>query len=440
MTSFDSILAREPDHIGALINRGNALIKLKRPTEALVNYDKAVALEPDNPAAISARGLALTMMNRYEEALPLHRRALLIKPDLVMAHINLGNSLVGLVRMREAIESYDQAIALEPDNAEAHFNASITRLCLGDFADGWKQYEWRWKKKDVARDAPNFPQPIWRGEADVRGKIMLLLGEQGFGDTLQLMRYAPVVADLGAKVIVGVHRPLMLLAATVPGVSMVMGYGDALPDFDLYCPLLSLPLAFGTDLATIPANVPYVWPHPERLAAWRGRVPDNGRLRIGLCWAGNPSHLNDRNRSMPLDKLADIFSTPGLDFVSVQKEVSDAHAAILRDHNVLQLGRDFADFSDTAAVMAMLDLIVTVDTSIAHLAGAMGKAVALLLPFSPDWRWLLHRTDSPWYPTMRLFRQTSIGDWDGLIGRLRQELVGVARRPATPRQGATACG
>jgi tetratricopeptide (TPR) repeat protein len=430
VSRFDRILAREPDHVGALINRGNAFVKLKRPTDALANYDKAAALDPDNAAAISARGVALTLLDRYEEALPLHDRALALNPELVAAHINRGNALVGLTRMREAIACYDKATALEPDNAEAHFNASITRLCAGDLSEGWKQYEYRWKKKDIAAQRPDFPQPIWRGDKDLHGKTVVLLGEQGFGDTIQFMRYAPMVAELGAKVILGVQPPLTVLATTLPGVSTVLAYGDALPEFDCYCPLLSLPLAFKTELATIPANTPYLWPHPERVAAWRNRLPDNGRLRVGLCWAGNPAHLNDRNRSMPLVRLAEIVSMPGLDFVSVQKEVSEAHAAMLRDHNVPQLGGEFADFADTAAVVAMLDLVVTVDTSVAHIAGAMGKAVALLLPFSPDWRWLLHRTDSPWYPSMRLFRQTAIGDWNGPLDRLRAELAAVAHRPA----------
>ena len=204
----------------------------------------------------------------------------------------------------------------------------------------------------------------------------------------------------------------------------MLGDGEVLPDFDLYCPILSLPTAFATELATIPANMPYIRPYEERLAKWRGRLPANGRLRVGLCWAGNSAHLNDRNRSMPLDRLATVLSVPGIDFFSVQKEVSEAQAAILDDNGVVQLGQEFSDFADTAAVVAMLDLIIAVDTSVAHLAGAMGKAVALLVPFSPDFRWLLDRTDSPWYPTMRLFRQSAIGDWDTPLARLREELAG----------------
>jgi ADP-heptose:LPS heptosyltransferase len=230
-------------------------------------------------------------------------------------------------------------------------------------------------------------------------------------------------------VILGVQSPLKAVAATVPGVSAVFGEGEPVPQIDFYCPLLSLPLAFKTGLATVPANVPYLRPHEERVARWRDRLPATGRLRVGVCWAGSPTHLNDRNRSIPFERFAKILSVSNLDFISVQKEVSEPQAAILREHGVTSLGQEFADFADTAAVVAMLDILISVDTSVAHLAGAMGKAVAVLLPFSPDFRWLLDRTDSPWYPTMRLFRQAAIGDWDGPIERLHYELMGVARRP-----------
>jgi ADP-heptose:LPS heptosyltransferase len=242
-----------------------------------------------------------------------------------------------------------------------------------------------------------------------------------------------LVADLGAQVIVQVQAPLLRLIETMSGVSLVLAQGDPLPDFDFHCPLMSLPLAFGTELATVPAEIPYLRPYQERLDKWRPRLPDNGRLRIGLCWAGSKGHMNDRSRSIPLEHFAKLLSVPSLDFISVQKDVSDADAAMLREHGVAQLGQDFADFCDTAAVAAMLDLVITVDTSVAHLAGAMGKAVALLVAFSPDWRWMLNRTDSPWYPTVRLFRQNAIGDWNGALGRLRHELTDLACRPMRPR-------
>jgi hypothetical protein len=268
---------------------------------------------------------------------------------------------------------------------------------------------------------------MWRGE-DIAGKRIVLNAEQGMGDVIQFARYAPLVASRGAEVILAVPRALKALTATVPRVSLVVANGDALPDFDLYCPLMSLPLVFGTELETVPADVPYMWPFADRLAAWRPRLPDSGRVRVGVCWAGNPDFGNDRHRSIALERFARLFSVPGIDFVSLQKDVTPAEAVLLEHHGILQLGQQFADYADTAAVLAMLDLVVAVDTSVAHLAGAMGKATALLVPFSPDWRWLLDRADSPWYPTMRIFRQRAIGDWDELIERLRRELAEVARR------------
>ena len=222
------------------------------------------------------------------------------------------------------------------------------------------------------------------------------------------------------------------VAATVPGVALVLGDSEPLPQVDFHCLLLSLPLAFQPSSRPMPANIPYLRAPDERLSNWRGRMPSNGRLRVGICWAGSASHLNDRNRSIALDRFATLLSVPGLDFVSVQKEISAPQAEFLRALGVVQLGQEFTDLADTAAVLAMLDLLISVDTSVAHLAGAMGKTVALLLPFAPDFRWLLDRTDSPWYPTMRLYRQPAIGDWETPLHRLRQELAAVASRPAKP--------
>ena len=269
---------------------------------------------------------------------------------------------------------------------------------------------------------------MWRGEKNLQNKIILLVAEQGLGDTIQFARYAPMVAALGAKVLLGVRPSLTALMATVPGVSQVYGGGEVLPEFDLYCPLLSLPLAFETELATIPSQVPYIWPPEDRIAKWRERLPQNGRLRIGICWAGIAGHQNNRRRSIPIERFGTILSVPGIDFVNLQKEVSEAEAAILSEHGVNQFGQEFADFADTAAIVSMLDLVISVDTSVAHLAGAMAKAVALLVPFSPDFRWMLNRTDSPWYPTMRLFRQSAIGDWETPVNRLCAELEAVAAR------------
>ena len=468
LASYDAALAIAPDRVDIEVNRGTALLDLERHDEALASFDKVLARDPQNVTALVNRGNAFikrqALRRRARQlrqgagdrsrpgrgadrsrrracrngplrgsACRARARACAFEPHVVAAHVNRGNALLKLTRMEEALASYAEALALEPEHADANFNAAMTRLCNGDFRNGWPQYEYRWKTKNFQSRRLGYPQPLWRGERDLRGKTVFLIAEQGLGDTINFVRYAPLVAELGAKVILDVQHPLKALAVTVPGVAQVFSDGEPLPQFDLYCPLLSLPLAFETELATIPANIPYVRPLEERLTEWRGRMPDRGRLRVGLCWAGSSMHSNDRNRSIALDRFASILSIPGLDFISVQKDVSETEAAVLREHGVVQLGQQFADFADTAAVVAMLDLLVSVDTSIAHLAGAMGKAVALLLPFSPDFRWLLHRSDSPWYPTARLFRQSKIGDWDGPLEQVHTELADLARRPPRVR-------
>jgi tetratricopeptide (TPR) repeat protein len=427
LACFDAVIAREPSNILALICRGNACIKDKRFDDALTCYEQALALDPDNPSALTDRGVALALLDRFEEAITSHEQALRIGPHIISAHVNRGNAMLKLSRLQEALEAYTEALAREPVNPDANFNAALTRLCLGDYGEGWKQYEHRWRTKHFAGCRPDYPQPMWRGE-DIAGKRIVLNSEQGLGDVIQFVRYAPLVAARGAEVILAVPRALAMLVATVPGISRVVANGDSLPDFDLFCPMMSLPLVFGTELETVPANVPYLQPFEDRLAAWQPRLPDNGRVRVGVCWAGNPDFGNDRNRSISLESFAALFGVPGIDFVSLQKDVSPAQVALLDQHGVLRLGEQFGDFADTAAVVAMLDVVIAVDTSVVHLAGAMGKVTALLIPFSPDWRWLLNRSDSPWYPTLRIFRQPAIGDWESPLARLRSELEDITRR------------
>ena len=349
LSVFDKTIAREPDNVAALANRGKAFIKSRHYARALDDYDRALALKPDQSGVLSDRGAALAEMNRFDEALACYEQALRVEPNMVAARVNRGNAFLKQARMDQALASYAEALALEPDNVDANFNAAVARLCMGDYRGGWKQYEYRWKRNDLAAQCGSYSQPIWDGEQDLNGKTVLLHAEQGLGDTIQFVRYAPLAAARGAKVLLAVQPPLKMLMCTVPGVSGVFTDGEILPDFDLRCPLLSLPLAFGTELATVPGNIPYLRPFEERLVKWRQRMPANGRLRVGICWAGNGVHLNDRNRSISLERFVNLVSVPNLDFFSVQKEVSEAQAALLRDFGVVQLGQDFADFADTAA-------------------------------------------------------------------------------------------
>jgi tetratricopeptide (TPR) repeat protein len=443
LASYDRAIALAPNLSAAHHNRGSMLAELGRNEEALASFERALSLAPttaDRIEALANRGQVLIRLDRPEAVLANYDALLALAPDragvaasdIAEAHVNRGNAFVALNRMEEALTCFTAAAALSPRHAAANFNEGLTRLCLGDFRGGWKKYEHRWEIEQYKATRPDYPRPLWHGESDIGRKTILLCAEQGMGDVLQFVRYAPLVAALGAKVLLGVHPPLTRLLESVSGVSQVIPDGGTLPDFDLYCPLLSLPLALGTELATIPAKVPYVRADEARVAKWRDRLPSNGRLRIGLCWAGTSKHINNRNRSIPLSQFVKLLAIPGLDFVCLQKEIAETDASILRDHGVVQFGEELEDFSDTAAVMTMLDLVITVDTAVAHLAGAMGKATAVLIPFAPDFRWLRERTDSPWYPTLRLFRQSVIGDWHTPLDRLHQELGAVAARQARP--------
>jgi tetratricopeptide (TPR) repeat protein len=427
LACFEDALANCAGYQHALKNRAVSLKSLQRHDAALAAFAAVLAARPDDTDTLNECGGLLSRLGCPDAALDCYDKALAIAPDVVELHINKGSTLAAASRFAEALASFSAAAALAPQRGEAHYKASLIRLRLGDFKNGWRDYEWRWQTERAPK-VRRVDAPLWRGEQPLQGKTILLQGEQGFGDTIQFIRYATRVAALGATVIVDVPSALKEIAASVPGVTSVVDDGEPVPPVDCYCPLLSLPLAFQTEIETIPANIPYIRSSEERVAKWRDRLPQNGRLRIGLCWAGSNAHLNDHNRSIALDRFAQIFSLPNLDFISVQREVDAARGAILQRHHVVQLGQDFQDFADTAAVVAQLDLLISVDTSVAHLAGAMGKAVALLLPFPAEWRWLLDRTDSPWYPTMRLFRQTATGDWHGPFERLYQELGAVASR------------
>ena len=433
LAQSEQALAFRSDHINALVDRAGALKRLKRHEDALAAYEHVLAQRPDHLGALNECGGLNVRLGRADAALACYARALAIAPRTVELHVNKGTALVALNRFEEALASFAAAAVIDPERAEAHYNAGLVRLRLGQFAAGWKNYEWRWRKADWAARRRDFSEPLWLGETPIEGRTILLHAEQGFGDTLQFVRYVPLVARRGANVILECPVELTRLLQDIKGIARIVARGDALPSFDLHCPLFSLPLAFGTTLETIPSAVPYIKASEPLLRKWATRLPGIARPRVGLVWSGSAAHLNDHNRSIPLRDLVPILRLDGLHFMSLQREVDAADAAVAREYGVTSLGHEFQDFSDTAAVVAMLDLVIAVDTSVAHLAGAMGKAVALLLPFSADWRWLLDRTDSPWYPTMRLFRQTAIGDWDGVIGRVRQELGDVARRSGKAR-------
>ena len=407
----------------ALLNYGNVLKSLGRFEEALVALDKALVIKPDYAEAFNDRGKTLLKLNCLEEALASAEKALAIRPDYAEALNNRGNILQYLNCREEALNSYKSALAIDPNYPTAHWNESVLRLLLGDFRAGWKKYEWRWKTKFFSSMRRDFSEPLWLGDRPIEGKTILLHSEQGFGDTIQFSRYATLVARQGAKVILEVPASLKDLLSDIDGLSGIVSRGEKLPAFDLHCPLLSLPLAFGTELDTIPADVPYLRPLADRVANWKERLAQLKSLRVGIAWSGSSGHKNDHRRSLALRRLAPLFSVAGIQFVSIQKEVRAEDVETLGNHHIMRAGEALQNFADTAALVSLLDLVISVDTSVVHVAGAMAKPVWILLPYFPDFRWLLDREESPWYPTARLFRQPSFGDWTSVVERLRRALA-----------------
>jgi Tetratricopeptide repeat/Glycosyltransferase family 9 (heptosyltransferase) len=333
-----------------------------------------------------------------------------------------GVALQALDRHADAIASFDRAIALEPDFADAHFNKSLALLAIGDYPRGQTEYEWRWKRSGAEHLRQNFGRPLWRGDQPPQRKTILLHAEQGLGDTIQFARYARLLGRAGANVVLETHPELKPLLARLEGCRSVIARGEARPAHDFHCPLGSLPLAFKTELSSVPAEIPYLSADAGRIDRWRPRLETFGGPRVALVWAGNAAHANDRNRSVPLALLRSLWEGNAARVVSLQRDLRAGDAETLAAAPVLHLGPELADFDDTAAVLAGCDLLITVDTSVAHLAGAMGRPVWLLLPFSCDWRWTVQSDRSPWYPSVRLYRQPQPGDWESVVARVARDL------------------
>lgn len=422
--SYDKAVALRPGHAQACYNRGLALYQLKQYQAAIDSYRQATAIRPEHAQAYYNLGLAFAELKQHQAALDSYDQAIAIKPDYVEAYSNRGSILSDLGLNQAALDSYDHAIALRPDDAEGHWNQSLCHLQMGAFEPGWAKYEWRWKtdKIESFKDKRDFPQPLWLGQEPLLGKTILLHSEQGLGDTLQFCRYAKLVRDLGASVILEVQRPLLTLLAQLDGVTALLATDERPPAFHYHCPMLSLPLAFGTKLDTIPAPDAYLRSAPDKVRQWKARLGDLDKPCVGLVWRGNPKHKNDANRSIALSDLTRFL--PGhLRYVSLQKELGEADMDSLKEHpEILHCEDELKDFSDTAALCELVDVVISVDTSVAHLAGALGKPVWIVLPFNPDWRWLLDRSDSPWYRSARLYRQTAPGDWAGVLGRVAADL------------------
>lgn len=464
---FDKALALAPDFKEALSNKGMTLRRLKRSEEAAGVLERAVALDPSYVFALSNLGNALRDLGRLAEAEDRFRAALALAPDFAQGYSNLGNVLKDQGRLEEAFAlyaraqalapsfadapynkgcilheqgrldaaaaAYKQALACQPDYADAHWNLAHLKLLNGDFEGGWRDYEWRWRKTGAL--AHGYSAPLWDG-GDLAGRTILLHAEQGLGDSLQFVRYAPMVKAKGGRVVLSVPKPLVrLFRLSMPEIDEIVAQGDPAPLPPHHCraPLMSLPLLFGTRLETVPAKVPYLAAAPDQAASWAARVGEiaQGKKKIGLVWAGSPrpdladAHAVDQRRSMRLEQFAPLAGIEGVHFFSLQKGEGTALQAQTPPAGMAlaDLMDEARDFADTAAFVAALDLVIGVDTSVIHLAGGMGKPVWVLSRFDGCWRWLLERADSPWYPTLRLFRQKRPADWENVVAEVKAALA-----------------
>lgn len=421
--SYNTAISLRPKFIQAIINRGNVQKLLGRFHDAVTDYDRVIAIRPNYAEAWSNRGVALQRMGQIEQALESFGQAVAVRPEYAEAWYNRGRALHDLHRLEAAVQSYDQAITIRPDYPDAVFNKAITLLLNGKFEEGWPLYEWRWK---VTRHQPairRFRQKLWLGSEPIAGKTILLHAEQGLGDAIQFCRYAPLVAAMGARVVLEVPQSLTGLCRQLAGVDEVVATGDPLPGFDLFCPLLSLPLAFGTTVDTIPVMWRYFRSSSELLKKWELRIGEKQkRMRIGIVWSGNttPDHLPDRSIRIEelLEHLPETF-----EYVSLQKEIRPDDMQTFQSQQLIaHYGDELKDFRDTLAIAELMDMVISIDTSVAHLCAASGIPTWILLHYNPDWRWLLDREKSPWYPAATLFRQHKPGIWKSVLEEVTQRL------------------
>ena len=456
IASFDKAIECQPDYAQAHYNRGVLLQQQGRSDDALASYQMVIEIQPAFPDAFNNRGVVFQEMQRFDAALVDFNQALALAPNYAQAWYNLAHTLAQLDRFEESLASYDKAIACEPiyaqafnnrglvlqalgqtelaiasyeraiqiapDYADAYWNKSLDLLLAGNFEQGWPLYEWRWQRDTFTSPKRHFVQPLWFGEVPLQGKTILLHAEQGLGDSIQFCRYAQLVKNKGARVLLEVPSALLSLLASLEGVDLLIPKGATLPDFDYHCPLLSLPLALLTGVDSIPSHSAYLQSNASKRESWMRRLGAGTQARVGLVWSGNSLDKEDRHRSIPLAELL-AYLPKGPTYVCLQKELRASDREALESSDILFFGDVLHDFSDTAALCDCMDLVISVDTSVAHLAGALGKPTWIALPFAPDWRWMLHRQDSPWYPLAKLYRQEGDRRWSPVLERLRDDLA-----------------
>ncbi|HEY2413241.1 MAG TPA: tetratricopeptide repeat protein [Pirellulaceae bacterium] len=431
---FRRAVELEPGYDVALYNLGTALQAQGKLDEAIVFYLRALEVNPGNAATYDNLGTAYQLQEKYDEAMDSYRRALHLKPGHAQTHFNLATLLQAQGKFDAAHASYLHVLELKPDFSDARLSCSLLKLLDGDYQRGWQEYEWRWQTEQKTR---GFPQPAWDGSL-LEQRTLLLHAEQGLGDTIQFIRYAALVKTHNprATVIVECQRPLAKLLARCQGIDRLIAAGDSLPAFDVHLPLLSLPGIFRTTVDGIPASVPFLYADESLVEEWRERLAGIRGFRIGINWHGRRGQGEHRKRDIPLEYFAALAQLPGVSLIGLQKSLGiDERGRTSGCNPIVDLGAEFdtghGAFMDTAAIMMNLDLVLSSDTAVPHLAGALGVPVWVALPFVPNWRWLLYRSDCPWYPTMRLFRKKAIGDWAGVFAEIKAALLRLTRHPAS---------
>ena len=420
LDSYEQLLVLQPTSAEAHINKGNTLHKLQRENESVTSYNKAISLCPQNAQAYYNRGIALQFMNLNVEALSSYKHAINIKPDYVEALNNQGNTFQNLNLYQNALNAYHAAQVIDPNYGDAHWNEALCRLKLGDYENGWVKYEWRWDNSISNPSRTLFSGKLWDGKDDLNGKVILLYSEQGFGDSIQFFRYVKMVQQRGATVVLQVHSSLInLFKEGSEGVKFISDV--KVNGHEYYCPLLSLPKAFNTIQSSIPSSDAYLFSNKKADRIWKHDLGKKTLPRVGLVWSGNKQNTNDRARSISLLTILKLLRAD-VQWFSLQNEISENDMLLLRQHGVTQYKKKLTSFLETASLIEQMDIVISVDTSVAHLAAALGKPTWILLSHNADFRWLLGRCDSPWYPSVQLFRQPSIEDWDSVILQLNMHM------------------
>ncbi len=418
---YDEVIKIENENLEAHFNKALILTKLQKYKEALRSYDLVIEIKPDFEEVYINRGVILSTLMRPIDALKNFDIAIRFKPESSIAYNNKGNVLTELSRFDEAIENYEKAVEINPNYAEAFNNIALLKLLLGKYEEGWKLFEWRWKGPQQ-KEFRDLKKPLWLGNEVIKNKTILITAEQGLGDFIQFYRYCDLVEKLGAKIIIETPKEFFSLIQYQNKKNIVIYKGQSLPIFDFYCPIMSLPLAFKTNIHNIPSSLPYIKINDEKLIFWRSKLGEKKRMRVGIAWSGAQNKETDYNRSLALSQISPLFDLP-LDFYSLQKEVRDIDKDFLfQSKNIYDYHKEIVDFSDTAALILEMDIIISVDTSVAHLTGALDKPLWILLPHVADYRWMVDRIDSPWYPSATLFRQKEVNNWDGVIFSIERSL------------------